>query len=178
VWIIKEALLLHPDLQVSSKIVYSLLKGWQQVTQKLSFEFRDFPVPSSLTILQAYCLNLTLGEKFNLSHYNNLKLWTHSRGISTCSDLFANGRWLSAEFLSSQIGSSSQVGRLQFQSLMGFLVASPGMSTHSLKDAAGWMWNHSRGSLRGWAHSIKQWRLLIPALSFSTEMFNSRWGID
>jgi hypothetical protein len=80
VWTLKEALLLHPDIKVSSKIVLSLLKGWHQVTEQLNFEVCDYPVPSSLTIMQAYCLSLPQAEKFNLNHYNSLKLWTHSRG--------------------------------------------------------------------------------------------------
>jgi hypothetical protein len=58
-WTLSEALLLRPELTVSSKITYSILSGWYLVTEKLLFDIREHLVPSTLTVLQAYFLSLT-----------------------------------------------------------------------------------------------------------------------
>jgi hypothetical protein len=179
VWTTKEVLLLRPDIKVSSPIVSLILKGWQLVTRKLVFDFCNSPVPASLTILQVYCLSLQPGEEFSLTHYSRLKNWTHNRGLKLSADLHTEGQWASVEMLASQICSSRQVGRPQFQQLMEFLATSPGLSPVPLDQASGWGWKQPGPTLlRGWLQSVQTWRSLLPAPNFNLAQLNLRWGVD
>ena len=162
---------------MASKISRSLLQGWYQVSLRLRYNVREHPLPQSLTILHLYCLSLLYGEPFNLENFNKLKLWSHSRGVKLCSDLFATGRWLTAFDLSQSVQSQREVGRPQFLYLMGCVTASPGISTAAFADASGWFWNTPGTSLTGWSLSTHNWRMLISNPITAVAQLNSRWSV-
>jgi hypothetical protein len=128
-------------------------------------------------MLQAYFLSLQPEEDFNLSHYNNLRLWTHNRGIHTRTDLWSVNRWLTAEEISTRTRSSRHVGRPQFYNLMGFLAAIPGIADSALVDADGWFWNLPK-RVRGWHQKTQTWRALLIPKPPDWDQFNRRWQVN
>jgi hypothetical protein len=82
-WTVSEAILLHPNLKVTSKVTRSMLNGWQQVKAHSKSDSNYHFVPELLTRLQAYALSISPGEPFDLEAYNKLKLCTSCFGLHT-----------------------------------------------------------------------------------------------
>jgi hypothetical protein len=177
-WSVKEVRLLRPPLKVGSKIMRAILSGWNVVTGNLKYDVRDYLVPQSLSILHAYFLSLQSPSEFNLDHYNKIHLWTQNRAITNVADLWIEDKWVDTETLSSQSRSSRQIGRPQFQYLMLFLAASPGIVDITLEAAPGWYWLHPKAKLKKWELSARQWRELVPLPQFSFKQFNSHWSTN
>lgn len=62
-WIPSEALLLLNELEMDSKTVNIILRGWFEVRPKLSFDFQHDFIPVSLSIKQALLLTWFLDER-------------------------------------------------------------------------------------------------------------------
>jgi hypothetical protein len=62
--------------------------------------------------------------------------------------------------------------------MMGFVLASPGLTDSNLVQAPGWYWDSIGQPLKGWTLSTNNWRKLLSATTIDATQLNARWGIN
>lgn len=153
-WISSRVILMWPDIDIrGSRVTRNLLKGWQDQSTKLRFNFQQCQLPRHLTIEQTvllYFRDKEVSESQKMTRKMNPRRLLTNRSIRRLLDLtMPNNTWIAAGEIKDRIQSTRQVGNKEFSEFYYELTRNTTPKEMAMNQCTGWIWDWSGKPNRG-----------------------------